>query len=112
LSFGNTVKKASAISYAYASGIRLFAFDGEDELGKLIALAPGATLFCRVLCDGAGADWPLSRKFGCTADLAVELLREAHAAGHPVGLSFHVGSQQRDPDAWDRALAEVAAIQA
>jgi ornithine decarboxylase len=70
LSFGNTVKKVDAIVHAYALGVRLFAFDAESELAKLSAHAPGATVFCRVLCDGSGADWPLSRKFGCEPELA------------------------------------------
>ena len=81
LSFGNTVKKRTAIRDAYARGVRIFAFDSEEELDKLIDLAPGATVFCRVLCDGSGADWPLSRKFGCDPELALSLLvRAARAA--------------------------------
>ena len=28
----------------------------------------------------------------------------------PVGVSFHVGSQQRDPEQWDCALAEAAGL--
>ena len=108
LSFGNTIKKVSAIGYAHERGVRLFAFDAASELDKLSAHAPGSTVFCRVLCDGTGADWPLSRKFGCSPDLAFDLLRRAAGRGHDVGVSFHVGSQQRDPAAWDRALAGVA----
>jgi ornithine decarboxylase len=108
LSFGNTVKKVSAIRHAFEHGVRLFAFDADSELDKLTAHAPGSTVFCRVLCDGSGADWPLSRKFGCDPALAVDLLRRAAAQGHEVGVSFHVGSQQRDTAAWDRALAGVA----
>ncbi len=110
ISFGNTIKKQRDIAYAYAKGIRLYAFDSEGELEKLIAEAPGSTVFCRVLCDGTGADWPLNRKFGCEPDEALRLLRIAAAAGMSVGVSFHVGSQQRNVEAWDDALAEVAPI--
>ena len=110
ISFGNTIKKQRHIVDAFARGVRLFAFDAEAELDKLIAEAPGATVFCRVLCDGSGADWPLSRKFGCEPEEALRLLRLAAAAGMRVGVSFHVGSQQRDVDAWDRALEEIAPI--
>jgi ornithine decarboxylase len=35
-------------------------------------------------------------------------LRAAHDAGLSTGVSFHVGSQQRDIEAWDRALVLVA----
>ena len=110
ISFGNTIKKARDIAWAFQQGVRLFAFDAEEELAKLTEHAPGATVFCRVLCDGSGADWPLSRKFGCEPEEAARLVVLAADAGHPVGVSFHVGSQQRDLTAWDRALAEVAYV--
>lgn len=110
ISYGNTVKKRRDITYAYERGVRLFAFDCDAELDKLIELAPRATLFCRVATDGAGADWPLSRKFGCSPERATALLVRAAEKGHAVGLSFHVGSQQRDPVAWDVALATVGQV--
>lgn len=108
ISFGNTIKKEAAIALAWEKGIRLFAFDSAEELAKLVRHAPGSTAFCRILCDGAGADYPLTRKFGCDPELARVLLTDAAAADMEVGVSFHVGSQQRDPAAWDRALATVA----
>jgi len=112
LSFGNTIKKQRDIAAAYDLGVRHFAFDCEGELDKIVAAAPGSTAFCRILCDGLGAAWPLSRKFGCSADMAGDLLRRAAAAGLVPGVSFHVGSQQFDPLAWDRALALVADLRA
>ncbi len=112
LSYGNTVKKRVEIAEAFALGVRTFAFDCVDELDKLIDLAPGSTVYCRLLSDGDGAAWPLSKKFGCTLERATHLLRHAHGAGLSVGVSFHVGSQQFDPNAWDRALADVAGLRA
>ena len=108
ISYGNTVKKVAAIEHAYAKGVRLFAVDCERELDKVIATAPGSTVFCRMLCDGMGADWPLSRKFGCETELVSRLMVRAAGHGLGVGVSFHVGSQQRDVHAWDRQLAIVA----
>jgi ornithine decarboxylase len=109
ISFGNTIKKQVDIATAYALGVRLYAFDSEAELNKLAAAAPGSQVFCRILTSGAGADWPLSRKFGCDVAMAESLLKAAPAKGlTPVGVSFHVGSQQRDPEQWDSALAEAA----
>ncbi|MEU7768576.1 type III PLP-dependent enzyme [Nocardia sp. NPDC049190] len=111
ISFGNTIKKEVDISRAHAMGVHLFAFDSDAELEKIVRSAPGAQVFCRVRCDGTGADWPLSRKFGCGTDTAVELLLEAHRHGLDVqGVSFHVGSQQRRAEAWDVALATVAEV--
>src|SRR5712671_5862904 len=81
LSFGNTIKKERDVAYAYEQGIRLFAFDSASELEKLGRAAPGARVFCRILVDCDGAEWPLSRKFGCTPEMAVDLLRQARVLG-------------------------------
>jgi ornithine decarboxylase len=109
MSFGNTIKKERDIAYAHEQGIRLFAFDSASELEKLGRAAPGARVFCRILVDCAGAEWPLSRKFGCTPEMAVDLLRQARELGlDPYGVSFHVGSQQTDLTQWDSAIGRAA----
>src|SRR5204863_5960984 len=109
LSFGNTIKKERDIAFAYQAGVRLFAFDSEAELDKLARQAAGARVFCRILVSCEGADWPLSRKFGCTPEMAVTLLRKAREFGlDPYGVSFHVGSQQTDLGQWDGAIGTAA----
>jgi ornithine decarboxylase len=111
LSYSNTIKKEADIAYAFGLGVDLFAFDSEGELEKLSRAAPGARVFCRLLVNNAGADWPLSRKFGCEPEMALALLRRARELGLiPYGLSFHVGSQQRQLEQWDRAIEISAAI--
>src|SRR6202022_2582460 len=63
-----------------------------------------------MLWGGAGAEWPLSRKFGCVPELAPRVLEHAHPLGLiAFGLSFHVGSQQPNPRMWDGALKAAAA---
>lgn len=105
LSFGHTVKKQADIASAFAAGIRQFAFDSPQELDKLAAAAPGARVFCRIGVSGSGAQWPLTHKFGCTVQTAVALLVRAAQLGlQPVGVSFHVGSQQTEPLAWTHAI--------
>ena len=43
--------------------------------------------------------------------MAADVLEHAHKLGlEAYGVSFHVGSQQRNPHAWDRALASAAAV--
>jgi ornithine decarboxylase len=111
ISFGNTVKKVSAIRAAYEAGVRLFAFDSEPELRKLAQHAPGAKVYCRILVENKGAEWPLSRKFGCEAEMARELMVQARDWGlDPYGISFHVGSQQTTTGAYQAAIARVAMI--
>jgi len=109
ISFGNTIKKERDIAAAFSRGIRLFAFDSEAELEKLARSAPAAAVFCRILVDCDGAEWPLSRKFGCEPGMAEILLLRARALGlDPCGISFHVGSQQTDPAQFDKAIAQAA----
>ena len=112
MSYGNTIKKAADISYAAAHGVRRFTVDSLPELAKIIALAPGATVLVRLATSGVGADWALGSKFGCPEPEAEHLLAVANDAGHPVGVAFHVGSQQRRPDAWDPPLAAAARLRA
>jgi ornithine decarboxylase len=111
ISYGNTIKKETDIARAYALGVRLYAVDCKAEVEKVARAAPGSKVFCRILFDCAGADWPLSRKFGCEPDMAANVLDHAKNLGlEAYGISFHVGSQQRNTHAWDRALASAAAV--
>ncbi len=111
ISFGNTIKKSTAIARAHAAGVGLFAFDSDEELDKLAVHAPGARVYCRIRVENDGADWPLSRKFGTTIEHAGALMRRAGELGlDPYGLSFHVGSQQTTTAAYDVAIGKVAML--
>lgn len=111
ISYGNTIKKERDIARAFDLGVRLFAVDCIEEVEKIGRSAPGSKVFCRVLCDGVGAEWPLSRKFGCDPDMAPDVLEHAHRLGlEAYGVSFHVGSQQANLEAWDFALAMAAGV--
>jgi len=108
LSYGNTIKKARDIEYFYQKGVRLFATDSKDDLKNIAEKAPGSRVYVRILVENSvTADWPLSRKFGCHPDMAYDLLVLARDLGlTPFGLSFHVGSQQRDIGQWNDAIAK------
>jgi ornithine decarboxylase len=111
ISYGNTIKKEKEIAAAFKLGVTLFAVDCEAEVEKIARAAPGARVICRIHCDGTGAEWPLSRKFGCEPEFAPDILELAHRLGLVAhGISFHVGSQQHNVESWDRALASTAAI--
>jgi len=112
VSYGNTIKKSAHIRYAYDKGVRLYVTDSENDLRNIAKAAPGSRVFCRILTEGSEtADWPLSRKFGCHPDMAIDMIVLAKKLGlDPYGLSFHVGSQQRDIGSWDSAIAKVKYI--
>lgn len=111
ISYGNTIKKARDIAWAYSKGVRLFASDCESDVQKIAINAPGSNVFFRILSEGIGASWPLSRKFGCYPDMAVELVVLAKKLGlHPRGVSFHVGSQQYYVSQWKESIWNAKAV--
>lgn len=112
ISYGNTIKKAKDVKYAFEKGVTLYATDSEADLKNIAEQAPGSNVFVRILVEGSDtAEWPLSRKFGCHPDMAVDLLIQAHELGLvPYGVSFHVGSQQKSVAVWNDALLMVKDI--
>jgi ornithine decarboxylase len=113
MSFGNTIKKEKDIAYFYEKGVRLYATDSITDIDKIARAAPGSKVFFRLLTEGLGADWPLSRKFGSHPDLARQLIKTAIRFGLvPHGISFHPGSQQRDVGQWSTALTTAAQLMA
>ncbi len=106
MSFGNTIKKARDIHYFHEKGVKIFVSDSENDLLNIAENAPGAKVYYRLLTEGTGADWPLSRKFGAHPDVIYNLILKTPKLGLiPWGVSFHVGSQQRDIGQWDDAIA-------
>jgi ornithine decarboxylase len=110
ISYGNTIKKRRDIAYAASCGIRLFSLDCDPELDKVADVVPDAEVCVRLRHECSGADWPLSRKFGSDEHEVVDLVVRAHEAGLRAGVSFHVGSQQRQLSAWDEALCVASRI--
>lgn len=112
ISYGNTIKKAEDIKYCYDKGCRLFVSDSEADLRNIAKNAPASDVFFRILLDGSkSADWPLSFKFGTDPEIVKELILLAKELGlNPRGVSFHVGSQQRDITTWKTALEIVKNI--
>ena len=109
LIYSHPVKRREDVLSAARCGVRLFVVDSPEETRKVAEAAPGARVLCRLVTSGEGSDWPLSRKFGSSTSESVAVLRLAASLGlDPAGVSFHVGSQQRDPLAW-RAPIEASA---
>jgi ornithine decarboxylase len=106
--FSNPVKAPAHLREAYRAGCYRFAFDSVDELGKLAAYAPGASVYVRLRTEGGGAV-ASEGKFGVDVPAAVQLLLRARDLGlRPYGGTFHVGSQTLDPGAWRPAIAAAA----
>ena len=112
--FMHPVKSVGAIAEAYHShGVRRFVFDHPDELAKIVAAtgcAEDLELFVRLAVPGEGALLALTGKFGVGVEDAGALVRAARGYARTVGLTFHVGSQCVDPQAYLRAIALVAEV--
>jgi ornithine decarboxylase len=107
----NPVARRDHLAEVFDLGARLFVVDSAGEVAKVADAAPGSSVLVRVVTSGSGSDWPLSRKYGCTLDEAVALLVDAGRRGlDPAGVSFHVGSQQRDPHAWGPPVRSAARV--
>lgn len=111
ISFGNTIKRWQDVVAAHKKGITLFSVDAEEEIEKVAKHAPGSKVFIRILIRSTEAEWPLSRKFGCSSSMVIPLMHIAKQYGvEPVGVSFHVGSQTRHPHMWYDILNFVSGI--
>src|SRR5437763_5400497 len=85
--YSNPVKPPDHIAAAAAAGLYRFAFDSEPELRKLADHAPGASVYVRLRVDDDTSLFPLSKKFGATADTAGDLLLQAAGLGlRPYGI--------------------------
>ncbi len=109
--FSNPVKPSAHIATAYAAGVRQYSFDSTEELTKLAAAAPGASVVVRLAANEVRSDVPSEGKFGVDADTAATLLLLAREHGLvPQGIAFHVGSQMMSPQAWRAPLEIVAGV--
>lgn len=111
LRYGNPIRTPAEIAHGAAVGVTTWIVDTAEEVERIAALAPHSRIVIRLASDGAGSDWPLSGKFGCAPAEARDIAHQAQALGlRAAGLSWHVGSQQRDVHGWDRALRAAAHV--
>jgi ornithine decarboxylase len=110
--FSNPVKPPHHIARAHRAGCWRYAADASAELHKLAAHAPGAAVYVRLRARTPTTSVVQSEgKFGVDPGQAYELLLTARGLGlQPYGLTFHVGSQMTQPDAWQETLDEVGAL--
>jgi ornithine decarboxylase len=103
--YSNPVKSPAYIRYAAAKGVRWYAVDSEEELRKIAAIHPRASMSLRIDVPNTGSDWPLSGKFGAQPKEADEIVAVAAELGADLaGVTFHVGSQCRNAENWHVAI--------
>src|SRR5215510_12254756 len=99
--YSNPVKSSDSIRYAAAKGVEWFALDSVEELRKIHGIKPDAKMYVRIEAPNVGSDWPLSGKFGMKPAEVDAVIAEAVALKADLaGVTFHVGSQCRNPENW------------
>jgi len=80
-------------------------FDNHNELVKIKQHMPSAQAIIRIRTDDSAAVCQFSKKFGAKNTETLALLQHAKELGVSViGVSFHVGSGNNDPDAYIGAI--------
>ena len=109
--YSNPVKSREAIAYAAAKGVEWFVVDSVDEVRRVFETRPDAKQYLRIAAPNIGSDWPLSGKFGAGVADAREIVSFAAKLGADLaGVTFHVGSQCRNPENWRVALEKARAL--
>jgi ornithine decarboxylase len=109
--YSNPMKSRAYIEYAAAKGVEWFVLDSLEELRKIHSIKPDAKLYVRIEAPNVGSDWPLSGKFGMKAQEVDAIVAEAAALKADLaGVTFHVGSQCRNPENWRVALEKARAL--
>ncbi|MBF0562856.1 MAG: type III PLP-dependent enzyme [Alphaproteobacteria bacterium] len=100
--YHHPAKTPGQIALARDLGVCHYAVDCVAELEKVVAHAgPDVVPMVRLaIPKGSGAVYDLSTKFGAAPEAFVATLRRARALGLAPGVTFHVGSQCLDPEAF------------
>lgn len=99
--YSNPIKSRAYLEYAAAKGVEWYVLDSVEELRKIHSIKADAKLYVRIEAPNVGSDWPLSGKFGVKNEEVDAIIAEAVAVGADLcGVTFHVGSQCRNPENW------------
>ena len=99
--YSNPMKSRAYIEYAAQKGVEWYVLDSVEELRKIVSVKPDAKLYVRIEAPNVGSDWPLAGKFGIKSTEVDGIIAEAAALGADLaGVTFHVGSQCRNPENW------------
>jgi ornithine decarboxylase len=110
----NPIKAPEMIREAYVHhGVRAFVLDCYDELEKILIATNYANdleLYVRIAVPKGNVVTDFSAKFGARPDVAVELLAETGKYATRLGVSFHVGTQCINPEAYANAIDQAADV--
>ena len=103
--FANPIKEATAIVSAADLGVHKMTVDSVEELQKIAVHNPHALVMVRILVNDIDSRCPLGTKYGTPMKEVNTIMLEAQRLNiQIVGVSFHVGSGQTNPQAYVSAI--------
>lgn len=103
--FANPCKQVTFIKYARLNNVTKMTFDNYEELIKIKEHYPDAELVMRIHVDDSKSTCQLGAKFGVRLGNTKPLLEEALRLNlNVIGVSFHVGSDCHDANAYSDAI--------
>lgn len=109
--FANPCKMNGMIRYARDKQVHAMTFDTANELHKIKLHHPEAKLVLRIATDDKDSGSQLSKKFGATPQEAKQLVQTAKDLGLTIhGVSFHVGSNNYNGDAFRQAISDAKEV--
>lgn len=109
--FSHPRKPVSEILFAEKNHVQRMVFDSIEELDKMMRFAPSGQYLLRIKTDDEHSETPLSIKFGVSLENAYKILDYAFKKHAPiVGISFHVGSNNTDANAFTQALKDASKL--
>lgn len=109
--YTHPIKRDADIRAALEYGCNVFVVDSINELEKFIRYKDAVEILVRLSFRNEDAYADLSKKFGCSAEAAIQIIQRAFKLGIRIkGLSFHVGSQTTDPEKYVNAIEQSAAV--
>ena len=99
--YSNPMKSRAYLEYAASRGVEWYVLDSVEELRKIVSVKPDAKMYLRIDTPNIGSDWPLAGKFGThIAEIEGIVNEAAKLKADLAGVTFHVGSQCRNPQNW------------
>jgi len=99
--YSNPMKSRVYLEYAASKGVEWYVLDSVEELQKIVSVKADAKMYVRIDTPNIGSDWPLGAKFGAHPAEIKEIIAEAvKLKADLAGVTFHVGSQCRNPQNW------------
>ena len=106
--YANPVKRIPDIQFAWKNGVKVATLDSIQELEKIQRCCPDMQIILRINASDPTAKCVLSNKYGAILEDAAKICEKA--GDQLIGISFHVGSGSRDPDAYVRAIHDAMNI--